>query len=490
MPEYTFSYNPPAIDWLMVAPIASVCVAGMLALILEMLKPKGNNNMVVVTSLLGLAVSFAALSRQFDAETTSTLHGLLIRDGFSTAVQSILVIAAALTILFSEGYLKEKRIPFGEFYPLVLWSTAGAMVMVTTTNLLVMFVGLEMLSIALYVLAGMSRKEEKSEESALKYFLLGAFASAFLLYGIAFLYGASGSIDINQMAPAFVEGAKETKGLVLFGGALVIIGLGFKSSFVPFHQWTPDVYQGAPTNVAAFMASASKVAALATLWRFMSEMSFTPELANFFLPVLFWIAVLTMTIGNFAALVQKDLKRVLGYSSISHAGYVLVGICANLKDPINTSSGSVLFYLLAYTMTTIGAFAVVSLVARNGKESTSIKDLYGLRLRSPLAAVVLVIFMVSLLGMPPTAGFWGKWVIFRDALTAGMPSLAIVLAVNSAVSAYYYLGIAWAAMVPEPDRIPVIGKLTPGFRSTALICAAGTLLIWMVFNLPLFAPVN
>src|SRR5205085_6526905 len=216
-------------------------------------------------------------------------------------------------ILFSEGYLREKRIAFAEFYPLVLWSTSGAMLMATSRNLLVIFLGLEVLSIALYVMAGMSRSEEKSEESALKYFLLGAFASGFLLYGIAFLYGASGSLRIDDIAASWASAEPFARTLLVFGISLILVGLSFKSAFVPFHQWTPDVYQGAPTNVTAFMASVSKIAALATLWRFVTD---TNALTDFYVPILFTIAILTMTIGNIVALVQKDIKRILGYSSI------------------------------------------------------------------------------------------------------------------------------------------------------------------------------
>src|SRR5205085_2348323 len=279
-------------------------------------------------------------------------------------------------ILFSEGYLREKRIAFAEFYPLVLWSTSGAMLMATSRNLLVIFLGLEVLSIALYVMAGMSRSEEKSEESALKYFLLGAFASGFLLYGIAFLYGASGSLRIDDIAASWASAEPFARTLLVFGISLILVGLCFKSAFVPFHQWTPDVYQGAPTNVTAFMAAGSKIAAIAALFRVLES---SGTMINYWLPGLAVVAVFTMTVGNLVALMQKDVKRILGYSSIAHAGYILVAILAHARSVENPSlNGDIGFsttayYLLSYSVITIGAFAVISLVARKGREHTTLK---------------------------------------------------------------------------------------------------------------------
>lgn len=462
----------PTVDWMMIAPILIVALTGVVALLVETIWPKKANWPQWGISLLGLVGAGALVCMQLGMDEGSTLAGMMVRDSFGLMIQLLILAAALLSILFSESYLREKRIPFGEFYPLVLWSTVGAMVMATTHNLLVIFVGLEILSIALYVLAGMSRSEERSEESAMKYFLLGAFASAFLLYGISFIYGATGSLDIPAMNTAWRTLEPSTQGLVLFGGALVLVGLGFKSSLVPFHQWTPDVYQGAPTNVTAFMASASKIAALATLWRVIDD---SRALAGFYLPILFWLAILTMTVGNLIALVQKDVKRILGYSSISHAGYVLVAIAANLKDPIHTSPGTIVYYLLAYTLMTVGSFAIVSMVAKGGRETTRLEDLNGLLRRSPIAGVSLIVFMISLIGMPPTAGFLGKWMIFNDALTAGLPSLAIVLAMNSAISIYYYLGIVRAAGVVEEEGAPT-ASMNFGLRGTTVLCLAGVIL--------------
>jgi NADH-quinone oxidoreductase subunit N len=470
----------PLIDWTMIMPITIVALTGILALLLETIWPKRATEWQWTVSLVGLLASAATLIGQLTTGDDSTLNGLLVRDRFGLSLQLLIVGAAFMTILFSNEYLKQKRIPFGEFYPLAMWSTLGAMVMVSTHNLLVIFVGLEILSIAIYVMAGMSRNEEKSEESAMKYFLLGAFASAFLLYGIAFVYGATGSLDLVKTngADVFVVNNAwaidnaTTHGLLMFGAILLIVGLGFKSSLVPFHQWTPDVYQGAPTNVTAFMASVSKIAALGTLMRVLMD---TSAMVDFYIPILTCLAILTMTVGNIAALVQKDVKRILGFSSISHAGYVLVGIAAFLKSPVYTQHlGTVVYYLLAYTLMTVGSFAVIALVAKNGHEATNLDDLRGLSRRAPLAAAALIVFIVSLIGMPPTAGFFGKLMIFNDALSAHLNLLAVVLAANSAVSVYYYVGIIRAAYVSE-DAQSELSRPKAGVSIATFLCLVGVI---------------
>lgn len=467
--DKAFHFAIPQIDWTAVMPIAIVALTGVLALIAEMLRPKHNNNLIVGISLGGLAL--AALSSVFLLQQPNyqTAGDLFSRDTFGSSIHLLLLLATGLTIVFSEEYLRQKRIPFGEFYPLVLWSTVGAMIMAATTNLLMVFLGLEILSISLYVMAGMSRTEEKSEESALKYFLLGAFASGFLLYGIAFVYGATGGLDLSVVSGVWLH-HESSRALLIFGLALMLIGLGFKTSLAPFHQWTPDVYQGAPTNVAAFMASSSKIAAFAALIRVMG--AFT-ALQDIWVPALSAIAILTMFVGNFAALVQKDVKRILGYSSIANAGYVLVAIIAYGKQP-NLGFGAVTYFLLSYTLMTVGVFAVVTLMARNRRESTRLEDLNGLWRRSPFAAVALVIFMASLIGIPPTAGFVGKFLIFFDALRAGLTPLAIVLAVNSIISIYYYMAIARAAFVSDSDQAEqAIQKPSAAVTGVCAVCAAG-----------------
>jgi NADH-quinone oxidoreductase subunit N len=383
--------------------------------------------------------------------------------------------------MFSESYLREKKIPFWEFYPLVLWSAFGAMVMASTKNLLMIFLGLEVLSIALYVMAGMSRTEQKSEESAIKYFLLGAFASGFLLYGIAFIYGGTGNIHLDLVKYGWGQGTPGGQGLILFGLGMMLIGLCFKASFVPFHQWTPDVYQGAPTNVTAFMATVSKIGAFGALFRVLDACA---PFKEYWIPALGVIAVLTMTIGNLVALTQRDVKRILGYSSIAHAGYILVGILAYFKLPDDGTATiqTVVYYLLSYLLMTAGAFAVISLTAKNGREGTNLKDLNGLYQRSPLGAAALVVFVASLIGIPPLAGFVGKYGIFRDALAANLTWLAIALAINSVLSIAYYLAIAHAAFVGDEGDAAEVARPSIGISSATLICMIGVIAAGILAN--------
>ncbi len=468
--DKAFHFAVPAIEWTAILPVAIVALTGIIALIAEMFRPKNNNNLIVGISLGGLVLAAIALVLQTVQPTYQTAGDLVLRDPFGTAIQLLVLLATGLTVLFSESYLRAKRIAFGEFYPLVLWSTVGAMVMSSTSNLLVVFVGLEILSVSLYVLSGISRREEKSEESALKYFLLGAFASGFLLYGIAFVYGATGGLDLDNVRMTWAQGGPDAHTMLILGMGLMLIGLGFKTGLAPFHQWTPDVYQGAPTNVTAFMAAGSKIGAFAALWRVFDAFSGS---GNYWVPVLTVIAVLTMFVGNLAALVQKDVKRILGYSSVANAGYMLIAVIAHGKD-LRLGTNTIVFFLLSYTLMTVGAFAVISLSAKNGTEGTKLEDLNGLWKRSPFAAISLVVFMASLIGLPPTAGFVGKFLIFFDALRTGLTPLAIFLAINSIISVYYYLGIARAAFVAdsaEPESKPA--KLPAGVTGVCAICLVG-----------------
>jgi len=444
--------NPaiPTIEWATLWPIIIVTCTGIIALLIEMFRPKQNNNAIVLVSLAGLGLAAYSVLPQFNLVAGSTFSGMITRDVMGLVMQLLLIGICFVAFLFSEGYLREKRIAFGEFYPLALWSTVGGMIMVSTTNMLMQFIGLEVLSIALYCLAGMSRQESRSEESAIKYFLLGAFASSFLLYGIAFVYGASGSLDFSGITIALESGDDNLSNMALLGIGLMLVGFGFKTALVPFHQWTPDVYQGAPTNVTGFMAAASKVAAFGALIRLLTA---AVPMQEYWFPVLFWVAILTMTVGNLVALTQKDVKRALGYSSIANAGYILVALLAHYKSPDSVSLNTTIFYLVSYSVMTLGAFAVITLTAEKGKEGTRFQDLNGLWKKSPYAAGALVIFCASLVGVPPTAGFFGKWFIFADALKADLLPLAIVLAVNSAVSAYYYLGIVRSAFVDDEPAV-------------------------------------
>ncbi|QYK52797.1 MAG: NADH-quinone oxidoreductase subunit N [Fimbriimonadaceae bacterium] len=457
----------PAIDWALAMPLIVILGTGLVALLIEMFRPKQNNNLIVGVSLAGLAYCFVLLVNQLGKPVATTFSGMILSDQFGTLAQLIIVGATFLTFLFSESYLRQKRIAFGEFYPMALWSAAGGMMMVATENLLMMFIGLEVLSIALYCLAGMSRGERRSEESALKYFLLGAFASAFFLYGIAFVYGSSGRIDLEGIHQGYGNAQDY---FIVFAFALILVGLGFKAALAPFHQWTPDVYQGAPTNVTAFMSVVSKMAAFGALIRILG---YSYDLQELWLPAISGIAILTMTVGNIAALVQKDAKRALGYSSIAHAGYLLVGVLAHIKMPDTIGLSTVIYYFIAYGVMTIGAFAMISITAKGGKEGTRTQDLNGMWRKAPFAAGILFLCLVSLVGVPPTAGFFGKWAIFNDALAADLPVLAIALAINSCISAFYYWQIAKAAFVDDDPALQTdFAPVSGGLKLTGVLCAA------------------
>lgn len=468
-----FDFSPSSIDWMMLLPYLFVSGAGVLALILRMIAPKGKNQAIITTSIIGLILAAITLIIQFVEPKSETFGHMLFRDSIGSMLQLMLVGVCFLTILFSENYLKEKEIAWGEFYPLLLWGTTGAMMMVGTTHLLTLFLGLEVLSIALYVLTGLSRRDAKSEESALKYFLLGAFASGFLLYGIAFYYGATGGLELSLLAKALQMGDPFTQKLLLFSLGLLLVGFLFKAAYFPFHQWTPDVYQGAPTNVTAFMASGVKIAAIGVFYRIL-QAAF--PLKEFWIPLLFWIAILTMCIGNFTALMQKDVKRVLAYSSIANAGYLLVAILSHLNSPESVGLGAMFFYLISYCLVVIGAFAILTLCVKKENESTRYEDLYGLSKRSPYAALIWVILIASLMGAPPTAGFFGKFLIINDALQSNLAALAIILVVNAVVAAYYYLNMIRAAFTaPSSAASSFSSSISFGFVTTTFLCAAGAL---------------
>lgn len=484
-----FDFKPPTIDWLMIAPVSLVILTGIVVLIVEMFRPNRNNNGLVIAGLIGLGISAGSVIAQFFLPDGVTFGDMVVRDREALALQLLLIGVCFFVMLFSEGYLREKRIPFAEFYPLAIWSTAGAMIMVSTESLLMLFLGLEIMSIALYCLAGISRQESKSEESAMKYFLLGAFATAFFLYGIAFVYGASGSIHMDGIGRAWTMGSGTTHVLLIFGLGLMLVGLLFKAAMVPFHQWTPDVYQGSPTNVGAFMATIAKIGAIGALFRLLDAMIPVREV---WLPFLFWIAIATMTVANLAALVQTDVKRALGYSSIANAGYLLVALLSHMAAPDEVGIGTMVLYLTAYSFMTLGAFLVVSLTAHGGREGTKFSDLNGMWQRAPLAAFLFVVFIASLIGVPPTAGFFGKLFIFNDAVTAGLTPLAIMLAINSAISAFYYLGMVRAAFVADEPRsataTPFSG-MHAGWKATAIACALGVVLL-SLFASPILDWIN
>ncbi len=347
-------------------------------------------------------------------------------------------------MLLSIDYLRRNGVESGEYYALVLFSTSGMLLLTSASDLIVVFLAIELMSLSLYVLSGLFKRRRQAGEASMKYFLLGAFASAFLLYGIALLYGATGTTSIDRIAAAAAAAPHDT--LLIAGLGLLLVGFGFKISSAPFHMWAPDVYEGAPTSVTALIATGSKAAVFAVLVRLL--LSGVRAVQADWTAVLWVLAALTMTLGNVVAIAQSNLKRMLAYSSIAHVGYMLVGLAAGGA----AGAGAVLFYLLAYTFTTAGTFGVITVCVRAGEEAVDVRDYAGLGRRHPVLAFALALLLLSLVGIPPLAGFVGKFYLFGAAVRAGFVWLAVLGVLNSAIAAYYYLRVIVTMYMQEPDE--------------------------------------
>jgi NADH-quinone oxidoreductase subunit N len=414
-------------------------------------------------ALAGIAAALAAVLPAPPVETVA-FGGMYVRDGITRLVDFIALGTAGAGVLFADGYVRRRRLPAGEFYALVLLSTCGAMLMAASRNLIMLFLGLEVLSLPLYVLAAIARRSTRSQEAGLKYLLLGAFASAFFVYGVALVYGADGTLDLRALATAPAS--------PLLGGglALITIGLGFEAALVPFHGWAPDVYEGAPLPAVAFMSVAAKVGAFAGLIRLFPQA--LAHVASTWSPMLQALAIATMVLGNLAALPQTNVKRLLAYSSVAHAGYLLIGVSAGGV----AGTEAVLFYLAVYAAMNLGAFGVLLLLEREGLEADRLEDLGGLWARAPWAAGVLVLCMVSLAGFPPTGGFLAKLYLFRAALGAGQTGLALVGVLSSVVSVFYYMRVAYVALAGDPPAGVALRR--NGMTGAALALTAAGVLIY------------
>jgi NADH-quinone oxidoreductase subunit N len=370
----------------------------------------------------------------------------------------------------SLNYIRDRKIERGEYYALLLFSTSGILLMAQAGNLIVVFLGLELLSIPLYILAGFARPQLDSEEAAIKYFLLGAFATGFLVYGIALVYGATGTTDLARLAA--VAGTGQNGTLLLLGAGLLIVGLGFKVAAVPFHMWTPDVYEGAPTPVTGFMSVGAKAAGFAALLRVFLYAFYAVRLD--WIPVVAILSALTMILGNVVALSQTNLKRMLAYSSIAHAGYMLMGVAAGNQAGL----AAVQFYLLAYAFTNIGAFTVLSALVRREGEDQTFHQYAGVARKHPWLALAMALFMFSLTGVPPTGGFFGKYYLFLAAMDGGLTWLAVVGVLTSVISAFFYLRVIVDMVMREPER-EVPGRIYPAVITTLAVTALGTLVLGM-----------
>ena len=466
----------PVVSLRVIAPAVVLAVTGFVLMLLDLLPPRQRREHMAFVGLAGVAAALVVTALLWGS-AESGFRGMVALDNFTLFLTLVIGYATGLVLLLSVDYLQRLDMESGEFYILVLFAATGMVVMAGANDLIVVFLGLETMSLALYVLAGIFRTRIEAGEASMKYFLLGAFASGFFLYGIALIYGATGSTNFTKIGAAAAAGAARDP-LLLIGFGLLLVGFGFKISAVPFHMWTADVYEGAPTSVTAFIATGSKAAAFAALVRVLLT-ALRPLQGEW--AWLFWgLAVLSMTLGNVVAIAQQNVKRMLAYSSIAHVGYMLVGIVAG--GPLG--NGGVLFYLLVYAFTTAGAFGVILLLERGGEEAVRIGDMAGLAARHPLAALTLSVFLLSLIGIPPTAGFVGKFYLFGAAIRSGYIWLAVIGVLNSALAAYYYLRVIVSMYMREPEGTPTV--LVPSFAASLALAVA----LWGVIQLGIIpAPV-
>jgi NADH-quinone oxidoreductase subunit N len=437
----------PSVDLNVVLPLLLVGGWASLLLLIDLAIPAGQKRITAYLAIAGLVASAIAGALLWNSNGT-TFGGMLALDNYAITLNWIFAIIGVITIVIAYEYLPRHGIERGEFYPLILFATTGMMLLSQGTDMIVLFLGLEMLSIVLYILAGFAYPRISSEESAMKYLLIGAFAAGFLVFGIALTYGATGTSSLAGIAEVLARQtlAAESHTFLLGGAALIIIGFGYKISMAPFHMWTPDVYEGAPTPVTAFMSVGAKVAGFAALTRFL--LVALPSQVAIWVPIIGALAVVTMLVGNISAVAQTNVKRMLAYSSIGHAGYMLLGTLSASDRGVE----ALLFYMLAYALTNLGAFAVLVALERRGEDAWDLSDLAGLWGRQPWLAAAMAICMLSLAGVPLTAGFFGKLFIFTAAWEAGQGVLALVGVVTSVIAALFYLRIIAQMFMRETVR--------------------------------------
>jgi NADH-quinone oxidoreductase subunit N len=451
-----------------VLPALIVAVAGLLVLLSQAFTPRGKSAASVPLALAGLAAAASVVARMLgSSQRRPALGGAVAADDFALFLQLLILGVGMLAVLVAPAYLRALGMERGEYYALLLFSLVGMLGLVSTLELISLFVALEIMSVALYAMAGLRRDHVESQEAAVKYFITGAFSSAFFLYGVALLYGVSGSTSLSRISAALASGAGGD--LALLGAGMLLVGFGFKVASVPFHMWTPDVYEGAPTPVTAFMAAGVKAAAFGAMLRvFMGALGSS---ARDWQPAVAVLAGLTMLIGNLGALSQTSLKRMLAYSSIAHAGYVLTALVARPAS----ATPAVLFYLVGYAAVNIGGFGAVAALGSRGKEPVTLQDLAGLGERRPALAAALTVFLISLTGVPISAGFVGKFYLFSAAVGAGYVWLAVLGVLMSVVSAYYYLGVVVAMYMKETPAADEFAPVPAGAAVALLVAVVVTL---------------
>jgi NADH-quinone oxidoreductase subunit N len=468
-----------SINWMAILPHLILCGVACAVLIVSAGRQGRAGSLTLGICILGcLAAMIAAWTMKTG---DAAFAGSVAVDGISRMIYVLLAFAALMTLLITAGYAGRWEVESGEFYALVLFATAGMMAMAGGLDLVTIFVGLEVASVSQYILAAFRWNEPRSTEASVKYLLLGAFASGFLLYGIALIFGATGSTNLREIAATISQSGLTGNPLLLAGLGLLLVGLGFKVSAVPFHMWTPDVYQGAPTVVTGFMASGPKVAVVIALLRILG-FGFN-DLRGEWIHILWGLAVLTMVVGNVLALVQRDIKRLLAYSAIAHAGYLLVALLAGEE----LGGIGVLFYLVAYVLTTLGAFGVVALVKNEDDGGTDVDSFAGLGFERPWLGVAMAVFMFSLAGIPPTAGFVGKFYIFGGAVQQGHVLLAVIGVMASLVSVYYYLRVVVVMyMQPSPEGETRFAAANPAIGLALVVAVVGILALG-VYPGPLYS---
>ncbi|HEX5416983.1 MAG TPA: NADH-quinone oxidoreductase subunit N [Chloroflexota bacterium] len=471
--------QPPPMDFLTIAPLAIVSVTAMIVLLVGLFVKQDQSPVLGAISLIGVSVAFLATMALW-GQNRPAFDGAVVGDSYFAFFGAVSLAIVALTTILSAEFVTREGFQAGEYYGLLLFASAGALILAMSRDLIVLIIGLEVLSMSLYVLAGFARERLTSEEAAIKYFLLGSFSLALLVYGTALIYGATGSTQFGAIAQALQQPGLLSNPLLLAAVGLLLVGFGFKLSFVPFHQWTPDVYQGSPTSVTAFMSVGVKAAVFAALLRVLTEA--LPGLQAQWGAVLWALAILTMILGNFAAIVQSDVKRMLAYSSIAQAGYMLIAVVSSSS----LGRDALMFYVAAYAVMNIGAFAVVQTLSGKEDDDTTFAAFEGLGQRNPWLAGAMAVFMFSLAGLPPTAGFMAKLYIFTAALQAGHLVLALVAVVTSVVASFYYLRLT-VAMFMRPTMRGIAPVRVP--TSLALILVVAVILTLQMGILPGF-PLN
>ena len=477
----------PNVNVTIILPELIVAFAGVVVMLYDSFFPK-QRAVSGVIGIAGLVISGVVLATMWSGDQPATSwNGMIAHDNLRLSFSFVFLFVSAMTVLISTVWVERENVPAGEYHALLLFATFGMMMMSAGNDLVVIFLGLETLSIATYVMAGLRKADLKSNESAMKYFILGSFASAFLLYGMALIYGATGSTNLTQIAAKVAD--PNFPALMLVGGAMMIVGFGFKIAMAPFHVWAPDVYEGAPTPITGFMAAGPKAAAFASFIRiFVLGLPLVAGVQSSEYLHLTWtsalavMAIVTILVGNVAAIMQTNVKRMLAYSSIAHAGYALVGFIgagmAKGDAARDAAIASVAFYMLTYAVTNLGAFAIVTLLAQKNDRRCDFEDYNGIGFKSPVLSFSLSLFMLSLLGLPLTAGFMGKVLVFRPALEAGNPlvtSLVVVAVIGSAISAYYYLRLIVVMFFRERVSEWIEPKMPAGLGAALIIAVLGVL---------------